>query len=48
MYIPNTQIKLLKYCGLFGTPTILINGKPIFNSSSQVEIEDVISKELGK
>jgi len=42
------NFKLLKYCGLFGTPTILINGKPIFNSSSQVEIEDVISKELGK
>ena len=40
------NFKLLKYCGLFGTPTILINGIPIFNSSSQKEIEKVLEKEL--
>jgi protein-disulfide isomerase len=40
------NFELLKNYGLFGTPTILINGKPVFNSSSESDIEDAINKEL--
>jgi predicted DsbA family dithiol-disulfide isomerase len=49
--IPSTlknNNKLIKQFGLFGTPTILINGTPIFDSSSQEEIEKLIEAELRK
>ncbi|MBI4649518.1 MAG: thioredoxin domain-containing protein, partial [Bacteroidia bacterium] len=42
------NFRLLKAYGLYATPTILINGKPIFNSSSEQEIEKKIKEELKK
>lgn len=36
----------LKVMGLYGTPTFVINGKIIFNSSSKEEIEKVINENL--
>jgi protein-disulfide isomerase len=40
------NFKLLKAYGIYATPTILINGKPVFDSSSMVEIENQIKSEL--
>jgi protein-disulfide isomerase len=40
------NIKLLINAGIYGTPTIMINNKPIFNSSSIAEIEQRLLKEL--
>jgi hypothetical protein len=48
----NNEVKLEKNmylinsAGIFGTPTILINNKLIYNSSSIEEIENLINKEL--
>ncbi|MBN2668340.1 MAG: thioredoxin domain-containing protein [Bacteroidales bacterium] len=49
--IPNNieyNSKLIKQYGLFGTPTILINGSPVFDSSSKEDIEEMIEHELEK
>jgi len=40
------NFKLIKYMGIYATPTILINGKPVFDSSSQKEIENVVEQTL--
>jgi len=42
----NYNFKLLKAYGLYATPTILINGKPVFDSSSLEAIENQIESEL--
>lgn len=36
------NFKRIKNCGIYATPTIIINDKPIFDSSSEAEIDSVI------
>jgi len=42
----NYSFKLIKYYGIYATPTILVNGKPVFDSSSETEIEKAINEVL--
>ena len=51
LQIQNTleyNFRILKAIGLYATPTVLINGKPVFNSSSIDEIEKMINLEISK
>jgi len=43
-----TNIELLSKYGLYATPTILINNKLIFNSSSIEDIEQILLEEINK
>jgi protein-disulfide isomerase len=40
------NFQILKALGLYGTPTVLINDKPVFDSSSKTEIEKAINEQL--
>jgi protein-disulfide isomerase len=38
--------KLIMHYGIYATPTILINGKPVFDSSSETEIDRIIQNKI--
>jgi len=40
--------KLIMQYGIYATPTILINGKPVFDSSSETQIEQIVLNEINK
>jgi hypothetical protein len=44
----NSNSEILKEMGFYATPTLVINGKIIFNSASRIEIEEAIKKALEK
>lgn len=43
-----SNIELITKAGIYGTPTIIVNGKLILDSSSKKEIEKLIESELKK
>jgi hypothetical protein len=40
------NLLVLESAGIYGTPTVLINSKPIFNNTSSDEIENLLRKEF--
>jgi protein-disulfide isomerase len=44
----NKNFEWLKSIGLYGTPSLIINNKVVFNSSSKEEIEKILNGELKK